>query len=1837
VVNGLGSFDVDPGDGISLFAWSFGDGPGVVYGAMPSHAYQAAGSYQVSLTVTDGQNATSTASTTASITAAPPVVPPSGTTPGNAAQFIAQSVPTSMTAGENYPVSVTMRNTGTTTWSGAHLYRLGSQSPQDNQTWGKARIHLPADVAPGATVTFNFTVVAPFGGAEESPPAQFQWRMVQDEVEWFGAATQNQDVQIISNYEPQFGDAPHPGQFSDLFASRIAPQHRTGQPGEDLLSGNYNWGLGMLDLAGRSGLNLNLSLNYNSLAAWTKVVPPSVPLMPPRFQRRTSWTFDADRGFPSAGFRMGFPSIQGPFNNNQTGDSSYLALLPSGIRVELRKVDSSNVYEAADSSYLQLLDGGNGSLLLRTTDGIQLSYWSINSEYRCTEVQDRNGNYLSIKYDPINGTANLGRMTSIIDTLGRTFSFNYDTNYRLQSITQLRNGQTHVWATFGYTAWTIETNFSNASSGDVLGLPSNHIVSVLTQVGLDDGSRYNFDYTTWGQVYKITRHAADSTPGSPHPLSYVSYNLPLNNSAAQTDCPRFTQRNDWAENWNNNQPVTTSYQINPDGPWSQVTTAEGTANEVRYKEFSTGDYYDWRRGLVTRTEIFTPNSTTPRKTTITDWTQDSTNVAYPLNPRSSAVTIFDAEGNRRRRATEYGAFGLASDVYEMGPYGANDWRTLGRTHTDYNLSDAYVSRRIIGLLAGQYLLGPDAPDSNSTQTLLAKITFEYDVNAICSGPCYSLVPEAPTDPVVHHALNYGASFQVGRGLLANVKRWDAFDEMNSNKATTSSMVYNVYGSLIRSVDPLLHATQIHYDDAFSNDGIGSNPAPYVTMAYPTSVRDPDGYYSSASYNYDLGAATRKQDSKGAAQTSDYDSAGRVKRITNTVNTAYTRFVYPLSQTIVNKFTTIQEGEGEVYSATVFDGAGRVRAVAGDFPNSIGNYSGQFALYDQLGRATQATNPTEMNHAWSAAGDDAVGWSSSSQTYDWKGRALVTTNPDGTMKEASYGGCGCAGGAVITLTDEGTMEGGILKRRQQKMYSDPLGRTIKTEVLNWQGGSVYSTTVTTYNARSQVTRVQQYAGPEGGTHQDMTMTYDGYGRLVSRHLPEQDASTSTTYAYYADDALMKVTDARGAASTVTYNGRHLPKTITYSAPSGIAPTAPVTFAYDSAGNRTSMIDGLGSVTYEYDTLSRMRSEARTFSDPSNSSINGVTKTISSDYNLAGELKSITDPSGATINYSHDALGRLDSVTGSTFGFVTNYISSAKYRAWGAPKHLAYGNSKTVDATYNARMQAATFNIPGVMSKTYDYNSNGQLRFSSDLLDHKLDRSYSYDHMARTTQALSGAEARGEAETNARPYKQTFSYDALGHLSARTSSIWNLPLPATSDSYVENRRSGWSYDADGNLLSMTGGTFSYDAAGNVKVAGTFDPVSSTTRGLDGDGQQLKTVEVTYHNESSTWVTTTKYYMHSTVLGGHVLTELASTGAKTRTFVYAGGNVLAWQQYTGTNEEVLWEHRDASNSSFRMTELGGGVWGGTDEAEAAELDPTGANTGTHAPFINDPPPEGGSLLVYPRFADPTHPEASYSVDGIPVPVEYFMSRLDSAFQSSFGVYEYLARMSGNNGLYGNKWVPNPPSSTPVPEGAPDGHWESSAIAVGPSWSWSMTLSGIVDRIKTDVEAAKGKVKGDQRCRDFLNDVLGRVHPDQPFFNDGKMTLSGVVPNDIFDALTTFSGASFEETKVSGVTAETINDLSTIVGSRHVMVNTSYSGQDRKARIFAVIHESLHMFSGFTDQALAESAQRVAGVKEKDLQYFSRDPEGVKKASLKLNDYIKRYCSDLEVTVGTTYKLGE
>jgi YD repeat-containing protein len=1275
-------------------------------------------------------------------------------------------------------------------------------------------------------------------------------------------------------------------------AERVSPNNRTGSGGVDLLSGNANWSLPILGLKGRAGLDLGLSLSYNSLV-WTKS------------QDGTSTKFDADQGRPSPGFRLGFPVIQPIYYNSQTGKNSYLLITPSGGHVDLRQVGTSNVYEAGDFSYLQLIDNG-GTLTLKPTDGSQLSFELKNGQYYCTQIKDRNGNFITVSYHAD------GRINTITDTLARVITFVYDTYSNLTEITQpwVVNGQTviHKWATFGWSNQTINTSFSGLT---VIGPQNNTSIPVLTSVGMGDGTYYKFRYNSWGQIDKVTSYAADSLVNGQmtdtHPLNYTLYTHTPPNPA--NDCPRVTQTKEWAENWNNNLEAATSYSTAGDYSFGQATMPDGTIHKEMFATTS-----NWQKGLTTGTESWSGG--VKKKWTTTAYTQSNTSLPYRQNPRVTETNVYDVEGNRKRATIDYGAPGGSYEQWNL-PYLVKEYAADGVTEvrhsfTDYNLDPAYVNQRIIGLVSARHL--------SNTSTWQSIVLYSYDAGGT------QLV--ATPNTTIQHDAAYGIGSSPVRGNLTTVTRYDVENINDPSKRAVTQIGYNMNGSVIFSRDPLNHQTDINYADSFF-DGINTRN----TYAYPTSVTPPlasgesaASFSSTSQYDYHMGAVTRTQgavpagQTQGPVQTFEYDSAGRISRVNNTVNNAYRRWVYDPSGS-VSIFDTINTTVQEAYSTVVYDGAGRVRATGGDNPNSTGGYHGQFTLYDVMGRASQTSNPAEMNGSWTPSGDDAAGWVWTQQAYDWKGRPTVTTNPDGTTKSATYGGCGCAGGEVVTIRDE--------MGRQQRVTSDILGRAWKTEVLDWSPSqTVYSTTTNTYNARDQITSVYEQVG-SNGTGQTTTLTYDGHGRLKTKRAPSQTADT--TYAYHLDDTVQSVTDGRGAVSTFSYNNRHQTTGITYTAPTGITATGAVTLAYDAAGNRTNMTDGSGSVAYQYDQLSRLTSESRQFSG-----LTG-TFTLSYGYNLMGGLTSIADPFGANISYAYDKTGRVTDVTGSSFAGITQYATSIRQRAWGAAKSASYGDSTSLSVSYNSRLLPTDYDVSGLISKDYEYHQDGRLRYSKNNAAERFDRSYTYDKAGRLTEAFSGPLARGQADTDVRPYKMNYSYDALNHLTNRNGRVWSGAGPDEVGSYVSDRNIYWQYDADGRLTSSGETQYTYDAAGRASGITSEEGELTQTQVFDGDGERtmLDNQRVTHHESGpDTTETIKQYFVRSSVLD-QVITELNESGQKTRTFVYQGGEVLAWQQKSGSTETMAWEHRDPSYASVR----GSGA--------AAELEPMGMDAGLINPF--------------------------------------------------------------------------------------------------------------------------------------------------------------------------------------------------------------------------------------------------------------------------------------------------
>ncbi len=110
---------------------------------------------------------------------------------GNNAAFISQEIP-ELIAGDTLTVSITMKNTGLSAWTSAGQFRLGSQGPADNELWGVNRVELAEvdSILPGAEKTFTFDVTVP----EADGVFIFQWQMIQDGEEWFGAKTELKQV-----------------------------------------------------------------------------------------------------------------------------------------------------------------------------------------------------------------------------------------------------------------------------------------------------------------------------------------------------------------------------------------------------------------------------------------------------------------------------------------------------------------------------------------------------------------------------------------------------------------------------------------------------------------------------------------------------------------------------------------------------------------------------------------------------------------------------------------------------------------------------------------------------------------------------------------------------------------------------------------------------------------------------------------------------------------------------------------------------------------------------------------------------------------------------------------------------------------------------------------------------------------------------------------------------------------------------------------------------------------------------------------------------------------------------------------------------------------------------------------------------------------------------------------------------------------------------------------------------------------------------------------------------------------------------------------------------------
>ncbi len=1440
-------------------------------------------------------------------------------------------------------------------------------------------------------------------------PTTGVWHTVKSSTGGFDAQSLGQagDTAIPSAYLKQVG-----GTVSayELAQSRLSPKNATG--GTDLYSRNFSWGTSLVSLPGRAGLNAGFGISYNSLV-WTR--------------SGGEIHFDADVSDVGPGFRMGFPTVEPAYFDTKTGNFAYLMVTPSGGRVEFRQIGATNVYETADSSYLQLKAPVNSNpndpvenltLIVTGTDGTQMTYVWKGGAFRCSQIKDRNGNYITIVHN------DEGKLASMTDTLGRVVTVEYDGWGQPSAIKQMWGGGTngsgsltaeHTWASFSYTNTTVSTDFDG--SLNVVGPPNTTSLRVLDKITYSPGATSNggatkFHYNGYAQVYKVENLAPNGDS-----LNYVRLNSLQFPNGNQFDSPKFNDRRSWAKDFNNNAEVVTANSLAtgqpytpPTGPSRTVTRIEvatvGHPNNLVSKTF-VGES-GWAEGLPVATEDWTeiPNGWTRQRWTWTNYTQDNESLTYPLNPRVIETRVGDAANTKKTTIAYHmtgtpgvALYGLVKKV-EVGDLST----VLKKQETDYNLSSVFLLRRIIGLPAETRSWGRD--DSTTNLDFVAKTVYSYDQSNFGD-------PGQDVQDAFHHDYaQYGSSIVGGRGNLTTVTTCDATNSGDTpgspcGGGISSTIKYNTTGAAVSKTTPWngtsTRTVQIGYADDFNGSVPAVGGVPVSTHAYPTSFTDPAGNSSTVEYRFDIGANVWAKSphlnptTPGKETTRVYDDKGRIQKETIVNNGgAYTRYEYPTNGTQSQVFSTIidadNDGAGtadEVLREAWSDGAGRVVKARTEHPGSLGGWSAVKTEYDILGRVHRQSVPTEVDAGWAPSGDDlARQWVWNTTEYDWMGRTKRSipsdsTGTDGKDTLISYEGCGCAGGLKTTvlgpLVPRDDLPGSNA-RRKLKIYEDILGRRTMTETFAWDGTTVHSTVSNLFNGRDQVVKSTRYAGGTSSTtSQDTTATFDGYGRLEASHRPEQMDTNgnplSTSYSYYPDGSIKNVVDARGAITNTTYNVLGLPLQRTSTMPAaGPTPTpspglnTSVAFEYDNVGNRKKMTDSMGTVDYVYNSLGQMTSETRQFTESMQHAPSGGFK-LEYGYTLTGQLKWYKDPFGQQINHGVDRTGRLTDVTGSGFGGVTGYANDAEYRAWGGLKEVGYGSGMHLALSYNDRLLPNGYDLEdpsqaAIMDKAYSYYPDAKLSYTQDLVAPKFDRLNRYNSIGKVSTGFSGGEARGEtvAENDRKsllPYRQSFEFDVFGNLTASNNMHWGV----TSWSGESFNR---TFEYTNNRIDQVGVYYDDDGRNTFGIDESLRTYNAEGRLVQAVSDYARSVavhdgdgrevkrQISRLAEEDWEPQPAKYYIRSSVMGGRVVSEVWGNGRKHRTYVKGIGNETAVQSAYASETAALSEL-----VLFEFSDSSGMSYRTTDTL--GELAATG-NGGEGAPIETDP--LGGSVGTHTPY---------------------------------------------------------------------------------------------------------------------------------------------------------------------------------------------------------------------------------------------------------------------------------
>lgn len=638
-----------------------------------------------------------------------------------------------------------------------------------------------------------------------------------------------------------------------------------------------------------------------------------------------------------------------------------------------------------------------------------------------------------------------------------------------------------------------------------------------------------------------------------------------------------------------------------------------------------------------------------------------------------------------------------------------------------------------------------------------------------------------------------------------------------------------------------------------------------------------------------------------------------------VQTAYSDFGDPALQRIVTKVsrpTSATATEKSQY----FDGLGRVWRVM-----DRGDTSSPTSFVDTVFDARN--NPRKVSIPY-FDGDTAY-WTTT--TYDWAGRPLKITNPDGSEKTYAY----YAQGSLTqsdnipllrtAVTDEEGLEtlsyastwGDVIGLQQRATTADG---TTKTRTLHWA----------TYDAFHHPLNIRDAGGSQ------WNYTYDMLGNRLSSDDPDLGI---WTYQYDNRDRLVLQTDARGVETTITYNRfdqveKRVAGTTVVEANSYHAAVA----GYYNRGRLTQSKNANATILFDYDADGNVaRKQVAIGSEKHIEQIysDKGQQPLYKTYHRTDTSETELSVGSETSPWTYNRKGQLLTIPG--------YIKRIDYEADGQTKEIAYQNGTVTMFSYHPSRRwltkVETVKRVGdvdtnLFRNTYSRDKTG--RITKRATEPGADLTYTYDEYGQLI-AETGASSTDS---------ETFTYAANGNMTSRSRvGSYAYPSATAARPHAPTSVAGKAiaYDANGNMTSYNGRTFEWDDANRLKSI--TDGSGTVSFAYGPDGQRVK--------KSSPFAGETLYP------DAHVETKTGSTGE------------LVYVRYPHPDLRIVgmgkyYMHRDHQASLRALTNSSGAVVEETRYRAYGE--PTNENMGTHKGYIGERrDAETGLMYLNARYMDP------------------------------------------------------------------------------------------------------------------------------------------------------------------------------------------------------------------------------------------------------------------------------